>query len=63
MPYYSGSLTINGKISYVEQEPIVFSDTAKNNIIFGRKFDQNDYDNAVSLAFLEDDFAILSEKD
>jgi ATP-binding cassette, subfamily C (CFTR/MRP), member 4 len=38
IPYYSGSMQINGKIAYVEQEPVTFSDTVKNNIIFGRTY-------------------------
>jgi len=36
IPYYSGIVAVEGKAVYVEQEPIVFSDTVKNNIIFGR---------------------------
>ena len=39
LPYFSGSLLVEGKVAYVEQEPIVFSDTVKNNIIFGRQFE------------------------
>jgi ATP-binding cassette, subfamily C (CFTR/MRP), member 4 len=37
IPYYAGTLSIKGSIAYVEQEPIVFSDTIRNNILFGRK--------------------------
>lgn len=44
IPYYSGKLEVKGSIAYVEQEPIVFSDTVKNNIIFGREFNQQNYD-------------------
>ena len=29
---------MEGKIAYVEQEPIVFSDTVYKNILFGRPF-------------------------
>jgi ATP-binding cassette, subfamily C (CFTR/MRP), member 4 len=38
IPYYSGNISHKGSIAYVEQEPVVFSDTVKNNIIFGAKF-------------------------
>jgi ABC-type multidrug transport system fused ATPase/permease subunit len=36
IPYYSGTLAVEGEVAYVEQEPIIFSDTVRNNIIFGR---------------------------
>lgn len=38
IPYYSGIFAKNGSISYVEQEPFLFSDTLKQNILFGRDF-------------------------
>lgn len=38
IPYYSGSLEVRGEIAYVEQEPIIFSDTIRSNILFGRPF-------------------------
>jgi ABC-type transport system involved in cytochrome bd biosynthesis fused ATPase/permease subunit len=31
------------KVSYVEQEPFIFPDTIKNNILFGEKFDSELY--------------------
>lgn len=36
------------KIGYAPQEPIVFSDTIKNNILMGEKIDQKRFDYAVS---------------
>src|ERR1700733_11547546 len=39
IPYYSGSLKINGKIAYVEQEPYISSGTVRDNIVFGSPFD------------------------
>ena len=36
VPYYSGVCEKNGSIAYVEQEPIVFSETIRSNILFGR---------------------------
>ena len=31
----SGSLEVNGQVAYVEQEPTIFSDSVRNNILFG----------------------------
>ena len=61
IPYFSGKLEVEGKIAYVEQEPVVFSDTIKKNILFGRAYDEAQYERAVSLSCLEADLAILPE--
>ena len=34
----SGSHKVVGTISYVEQEPFIFSGTIKDNIIFGKRY-------------------------
>jgi ATP-binding cassette subfamily C (CFTR/MRP) protein 4 len=54
---------VTGSLSYVEQEPIVFSDTIRNNITFGRKFHQTRYDRAVRLSCLISDFELLENGD
>jgi ABC-type multidrug transport system fused ATPase/permease subunit len=36
----SGSAKLSGKVAYVEPEPIIFSDTIQNNIIFGKALDK-----------------------
>lgn len=38
LPYYSGSIEKNGSIAYVDQEPVIFSASIKENILFGRDF-------------------------
>ena len=38
---------MNGKVAYVEQEPVIFSDTIYNNIVFGRPFTKEAYDRAL----------------
>jgi ATP-binding cassette, subfamily C (CFTR/MRP), member 4 len=63
LPYYSGQFGLKGSISYVEQEPIVFSDTVRNNILFGLPFDQQLYDRAVDQSCLTTDFQILERGD
>jgi ABC-type transport system involved in cytochrome bd biosynthesis fused ATPase/permease subunit len=44
IPYYSGSLRVKGSIAFVEQEPTIFSDTLRQNVIFGKSFDSRKYD-------------------
>ena len=44
IPYYSGTFMKKGSIVYVEQEPIIFSATVKENILFGKTFNQQQYD-------------------
>lgn len=36
----SGECTVRGSIAYVEQEPFIYSATIKDNVTFGRKFDE-----------------------
>ena len=54
---------MEGKIAYVEQEPIVFSDTVYKNILFGRPFSFAKYEKAVELSCLKNDFKLLAEGD
>lgn len=47
----------------MEQEPILFSDTVRNNILFGRSFEHERYEEAVRLSCLGPDLKTLSEGD
>ena len=59
IPYYSGEFAKEGTISYVEQEPVLFSATVKENILFGREFDQEVYNNALRDSCLAADLELL----
>jgi ATP-binding cassette subfamily C (CFTR/MRP) protein 4 len=63
IPYYSGSIAIGGSISYVEQEPIIFSMTVKDNILFGKPFNKTMYDYVLHVSCLESDLQILDDGD
>ncbi len=39
IPQYCGNFAIYGKVAYVEQEPFIFPDSFKENVIFGRPYD------------------------
>lgn len=47
MPFYSGKFETRGSVAYVEQEPIVFSDTVQNNILFGRSLNSIAYQQVI----------------
>lgn len=40
MPYYSGGFSKKGSVAYVEQEPVLFSDNIRDNVLFGKAFHQ-----------------------
>lgn len=63
IPYYSGKLCMSGSIAYVEQEPVIFSDTVKNNITYGKPFNQRLYEEAVRISCLVSDFQLLDKGD
>ena len=48
----SGKRDIRGTVAYVGQQPWIFSDTLRENILFGKEFDKARYDK-VSLALKE----------
>jgi ATP-binding cassette subfamily B protein len=48
-------------IGYVPQEPVLFSDTVRNNITFGRQIDNDVLDWAIDIAQLKDEIAGFSE--
>jgi len=54
-----GQIHINGKISYVSQEPWLFAGTVRNNILFGQSYDKDKYQNVVNVCALTKDFEQL----
>jgi ABC-type transport system involved in cytochrome bd biosynthesis fused ATPase/permease subunit len=42
-----GTTSVVGSIAYVEQEPFIFSATIKDNVCFGRKFDEKRFNGAM----------------
>ncbi|XP_059486251.1 probable multidrug resistance-associated protein lethal(2)03659 [Neocloeon triangulifer] len=52
----SGSLKMNGSVSYAAQEPWLFAGSVKQNIIFGQPWDAKRYKEVVKVCALEKDF-------
>lgn len=63
LPVESGSITINGSISYASQEPWVFAASVRQNILFGDEFDLTRYRAVVKTCALTKDFAQLPNGD
>ncbi|CAD1479365.1 unnamed protein product, partial [Heterotrigona itama] len=59
LPVNSGTVEINGKITYASQEPWLFAGAVRQNILFGRKLDQFRYDRVVKACQLRRDFSLL----
>ena len=59
----ASQIKINGSIAYCCQIPWIMNDTVRNNILFGKPYDQPRYFDAIKYASLGDDFLILSDRD
>lgn len=52
-----------GYVSYCSQTPWVVNDTLRGNVVFGRQFDEDRYDQVVEACALLDDLAVLPAGD
>lgn len=50
----SGDIHLCGSIAYVSQQPWVFSGTLKENILFGKKYVKEKYDEVISVCALDE---------
>ena len=63
IPITSGKLSFNGTLAYVEQEPVIFSGSIRDNIIFGNDFDDHFYHRVLRACNLDDDFRQFDHAD
>ncbi|KNC31638.1 putative multidrug resistance-associated protein lethal(2)03659 [Lucilia cuprina] len=59
LPAESGSVNVNGTLSYASQEPWLFTGTVRQNILFGLPMDKQRYRTVVKKCALERDFELL----
>ena len=59
----SGSISVTGKLGYASQESWIFGGNVKDNILFGKKFDERKYKQVIHVAALEEDLKQLPEGD
>ena len=63
LPITSGQISGRGGIAYVPQHAWLFSGTVRDNILFGRPFDEEWYDKTVRACALRKDFDLLPAGD
>lgn len=59
----SGTIRVNGTVSYASQEPWLFSGTVRQNILFGQSMNRRRYQTVVKKCALERDFDLLPHGD
>ena len=52
LPAHSGKIHVGGKLAYTSQIPWLFSDTVRNNILFGEEFNLHRYQKVVKACAL-----------
>ncbi|XP_057563261.1 ATP-binding cassette sub-family C member 4-like [Hippopotamus amphibius kiboko] len=63
LPPSQGLVSVHGRIAYVSQQPWVFSGTVRSNILFGKKYEEDRYEEVIKACALEEDFQILKDGD
>eukprot|EP00743_Colponemidia_sp_Colp-15_P007238 GILK01007815.1.p1 GENE.GILK01007815.1~~GILK01007815.1.p1 ORF type:complete len:1347 (-),score=258.26 GILK01007815.1:45-4052(-) len=58
-----GSVRVAGTVSFCSQNPWIVNASVRDNILFGRPFDQNRYDEVIEACALQRDLSILSAGD
>lgn len=63
LPLKSGSIDIDGSISYASQEPWLFSASVRQNILFGKEYDRDRYNAVIETCSLLKDFEQFDKGD
>lgn len=63
LPAESGSIVVNGTISFASQEPWLFTGTVRQNILFGSPMSKKRYRKVIKTCALERDLIIFSNGD
>ena len=54
LPPSQGQVSVHGRIAYVPQQPWVFSGTLRSNILFGKKYEEDRYEEVIKACALEE---------
>uniref|UniRef100_A0A4W2CXT3 Cystic fibrosis transmembrane conductance regulator n=1 Tax=Bos indicus x Bos taurus TaxID=30522 RepID=A0A4W2CXT3_BOBOX len=63
LPPSQGQVSVHGRIAYVSQQPWVFSGTVRSNILFGKKYEKDRYEEVIKACALGEDLWFLEDGD
>ncbi|KAF6375882.1 ATP binding cassette subfamily C member 4 [Rhinolophus ferrumequinum] len=63
LPPSQGLVSVHGRIAYVSQQPWVFSGTVRSNILFGKKYEKERYEQVIKACALKKDLQLLEDGD
>ncbi|KAI8619281.1 P-loop containing nucleoside triphosphate hydrolase protein [Chytriomyces sp. MP71] len=63
MSRVSGTVTFRGSVGYCQQQAWIQNTTVRENILFGKQYDEKQYNEVIRACSLERDFAILPNGD
>ena len=63
IPMSSGKMSCIGKMAFVSQTPWVYSGTVRDNIVFGKEFNEPKYQKVIEVCDLEKDIASFTKHD
>nr|XP_014335662.1 PREDICTED: multidrug resistance-associated protein 4 isoform X2 [Bos mutus] len=63
LPPSQGQVSVHGRIAYVSQQPWVFPGTVRSNILFGKKYGKDRYEEVIRACALEEDLQLWKERD
>ncbi|XP_054556383.1 ATP-binding cassette sub-family C member 5 isoform X2 [Talpa occidentalis] len=63
MTLLEGSIAVNGTFAYVAQQAWILNATLRDNILFGKEFDEERYNSVLNSCCLRPDLAILPNSD
>ncbi|XP_071820241.1 ATP-binding cassette sub-family C member 4-like isoform X2 [Apostichopus japonicus] len=63
LPVKKGSLKVGGSVSFAAQQPWVFSGTLRENVLFGKEFEKEKFDEIIKVCALKRDLELLPDGD
>ena len=63
MNKFRGKVNVNGSIAYVPQQPWIQNETVKNNILFGKNYDETLCNECIRSCALDADLNLLPAGD
>ena len=54
LPPSQGKVNVHGRIAYVSQQPWLFPGTVKSNILFGKKYEKEQYEKVIKACALKE---------